>query len=684
MNSFDFGTFYAEVRRLWWFPVILIFGGLLAAGWLRSHEAPLYVSEAKMVIAGKINLDTGAVYTENGEDFLGTQAAIIQGDAVAVRARKIVADRGLIPPKSRVDLRVSFIPRTAIFVLSATGTDPVYTQALLEASMQAFFAVRRDMRLQRTEAASSAAAQEIVSVQQELDRGTQSLNEFQRQFSVISLTEDVTATTAYLNTLHKRIADLRLERSVAVTGSGVDASAAAAAIPLDGSISSGSTQVDGAQDRVLTTQQDLALQESERERLLKNLKPEHPKIKQLDLKIAGDKNLLTVLRSQQKDHRSDQISAIDRETEGLEKEVQQKQAHLIDLNDNLNKYQNLKSKVDSSRETSNKLVSQLQSIDVGKQLEQEPIAILESASDGTEVIKSRFLSYVQFGALGLVLALAGIALYSRLVPRFMTIEGVLRALHLPIVGKILRDPWITKQKTVLDCTPEHVGIAESFRHLRSSVLRRPQEFLAMQCVAVTSAVPREGKSLVATNLAIALAATNARTLLIDGDMRRGRLHQLLSVENGAGLSDLLTRQKGLQETLCETRMPHLYLMPCGQRIQNITEHLLSFDLAELRQELNAQFDYILIDTPPVLATTDGVALAAYADATLFVVRLGLSRPNDATMALEELKFREIRVSGLVVNAVPKHLSGRRFYADYNLLENRPFRGYGGRAPALPA
>jgi succinoglycan biosynthesis transport protein ExoP len=680
-----FGTFYAELRRFWWLPAILVAAGLLGAWWLKSRAVPVFTSESKMIVAGKINLDTGSAYKENSEDFLGTQAAILQGEAVAKRAQKVLTDQGLTPPKSAVNIRVSFIPGTAIFLLNAIGTDPVYTQALLQANMQSFFAVRKDMRLQLSESASSAVSKEIVRVQQELDRATQDLNNFQRQFSVMSLTEDVTATTAYLNTLHKRIADLRLERSVATTGSGTDPSTAAASIPLDGgSTDSAIGQSDGAQDRLLATQQDLALQEAERERLLKNLKPEHPKIKQLDLKIGGDKNLIAVLRSQQKDHRSDQITSIDHETVALQKEVEQKQAHLIDLNNNLSRYQNLRSKVDSSSDTYTKLVSQLQSINVSQRLEQEPIAILENASKATRVTRSRYSTFLQLGLLGLVLGLGGIALYSRLAPRFLTIEGVLRALNLPIIGKILRDPWITKQRTVLDCTPEHVGIAESFRHLRSHILRRPQEFLAMQCLAVTSAVPREGKSLVATNLAIALAATNARILLIDGDMRRGKLHQLLGVESGPGFSDLLTYTRSVQETLHETRMPHLYLMPCGQRIRNVTEHLLSFGLRELRQELNSQFDYIIVDTPPVLATDDSVALAAYADATLFVVRLGLSRPQDAVTAIEELKFREIRVSGVVVNAVPKYLSGHRFYHDYNLLEDRPFRSDSGRAPALPA
>jgi capsular exopolysaccharide synthesis family protein len=684
MNIFDLRAIYAEVRRFWWLPAITVLGGLLTAAWLNSREPTRYVSSAKMVVAGKINLGMGAAYQENSEDFLGTQAAIIQGDVVARRAQKILADHGLTRPKSAVRISATFVPRTALFELSATGADPVYTQATLQATMQSFFDVRQDMRRQRSESAAVAISREIARVQEELDGATQELNDFQRQFGALSPSDDITATSSYLNTLRQKIADLRLERSGSSAGSGTDPSTAAAAIPLDSSSGSGAGQNDAGQDRLAATQEDLALLEAERERMLKNLKPAHPKIRQLDSKIAEDKNRITVLRSQQRDHRNDQIASIDRERVALEKEVEQKQAHLDDLNKNLGKYQNLKSKVDSSRNTYNQLVSQLQSIDVGRRLEQEPIAILENAGEAARVAKTRFANFLKFGALGLGLGFGGLILCTRLAPRFTTIEAITRTLNLPIVGKILRDRWISKQRTVLDCTRKHIGIAESFRHLRSSILRRPHESLAMQCLAITSAVPREGKSLVAANLAIALAATNARTLLIDGDMRRGKLHQLFGVAGGPGLSDVLTHQKGLPGTVQETPMPFLYLMSCGQRIQNITEHLLSFGLSDLRRELNSRFDYILIDTPPVLATDDSVALAAYADATLFVVRLGLSRPQDSVTAVTELKLRQIRVSGVVVNAVPKRYIGHRFYHYHNLLEDRPFRGYGGQKPALPA
>jgi succinoglycan biosynthesis transport protein ExoP len=665
MNGFDLRAWMAELRRFCWVPLIAVVAGLSVAVWRNSKEPVRYFSQAKMVVAGKINLDTAASYQENNADFLGTQTAIIQGDLVAKGAKKVLAGRGLTAPKSRFRLRASYVPQTAIFVLNATGTDPVYTQALLQASMESFFAVRQEMRRQRSQVAATAVSKELARMEQELDRANRELNDFQNRFGSIALTEDITATTAFITALTKRIADLRLEQSGTVTGSGANPSAAANAIPLDnGPASYGGNQGDGTQDRLVEAQQDLATQQAERHRLLKYLQAEHPKIKQLDSKIAEDKNLITSLQSQQKDQRTDQIASINREAAALQKEVEEKQARLVELNNNLGTYQRLKSQVDNDRESYTKLAAQLRSIEVGQRLDQEPIAILENASAATKVARSRYAYYWEFGLSGLVVGLIGVGVLSRLAPRFMTIEAVLRALHFPVIGRILRDPWIAKRRTVLDCTREHIGFAESFRHLRSGVLRRPPEFAAMQCLAVTSGVPREGKSLVATNLAIALAATNARTLLIDGDMRRGKIHQLLGAESGPGLAELITQEKNLSETLHETRMPHLYLMPCGRRIQNTTEYLLSFGLKDLRHELNAQFDYILIDTPPILATDDGVTLASYADATLFVVRLGFSRPQDSVAAVEELKSRAIRLSGLVVNSVPKHLSGRRFYNYY--------------------
>src|SRR4030081_2541031 len=168
MNNFDPRIIYAELRRFWGLPVMAGLAGLFCAGWLNSKQQTQYISTAKMVVAGKINLGMGAAYQENSEDFLGTQAAIIQGEVVAKRAQKILTDRGLTSPKSGVDIRAKSIPGAAMGGESASGTDSAYAQPRLQAAILAFFAVRHEMRLQRSASAYAPVANDVARVQQEL------------------------------------------------------------------------------------------------------------------------------------------------------------------------------------------------------------------------------------------------------------------------------------------------------------------------------------------------------------------------------------------------------------------------------------------------------------------------------------------------------------------------------------
>ena len=644
--------------------------------WLYKSQPPKFTSQAKMVLGGKVSIDAGSTYNEEMADFLGTQAAVMQGDEVFRRATKSLADAGTAAPKVPVDLRASFIPRTEIFVLDATGTSALYTQSFLRSAIKAFFDLRKEMRDQQSESAQSAVSAEVVRVQKELDDASQKLMDFQRRFSVVSLEEDVTATTTYLETLHKRIAELRLQRSVATTGGGNDPITAGNAIPI-GDNSSGDTGVNTngtgqPADRLVAAQQDLAIQETERNRLLVNLRPQHPRIKQLDIKIAEDKKLIALFNSQSKDLHQEQITAFDRETEGLEKEVQQKQDHLLELNNNLAQYQSLKSAVDNDRETYNKLIAGMQNIDVGKQVGQEPITILEEPSGPRLVPNSLGMALAQASVAGLGLAFGLVALWSHFAPRFQTVGAVKKAVGLPIYGKILRDRSMSSPRTVLDCERRQLGFAESFRNLRSCILNQPEALESQRCFAVTSAIPLEGKSTVSVNLAIALAASNSRVLLIDGDLRRGRLHEPLHVNAAGGFSNLLTGKSTLNEVLYSTRMQDLILLPCGPSVANGTELLLRFALDEFMKELQQRFDYIIIDTPPVLAVDDAVTLAARVNWTMFVVRLNYTRPALALSALDELSTRRIKVSGVVINGAPVGQTASNYYNYYRGLAQRPF------------
>jgi polysaccharide biosynthesis transport protein len=279
-------------------------------------------------------------------------------------------------------------------------------------------------------------------------------------------------------------------------------------------------------------------------------------------------------------------------------------------------------------------------------------------------------------AVGGTLGIALTFLLSKLTPRFQTLDQIKRTLQLPIYGKVLRDPWIARNRTVLDCTRRHIGFAESFRTLRSAMLHLPEAHRDRRCIAVTSALPAEGKTTVAVNLAIALAAANRTVLLIDTDLRRGSLYQRLKARQGPGLSDLITSPEVRPgEVIHPTRMPNLMLLPSGPRVQGISEAIVRFEFDRMLQEVGEQFDYVILDLPPVLATDDSPTLCTYADWTMFVVRLHYSSPNETHRALEELAIRQVEVPGVVVNAVRTRDTGHGYYHRFveHRLEDRPFR-----------
>jgi polysaccharide biosynthesis transport protein len=667
MNSFEFGTLHYEARRYWW---LLLLGLLMGAGigyWKTASEPPIFTSEARMLVSGKITLTAGTSASDEAQetsDFLLTQVTIIQSPQLRSRAEKNLIAAGHLPPEIAVNLSATFIPRTTIFLLKASGSDQAYTHALLQETVREFIAFRKELRLQRSDDTASALSAELVRVQQEAAAASRELNDFQKTFNNASLEDEQSADTAYLATLRKRLAELRLEQSVALAG-GLDT--AVSSIATKGSDNRASIkdsdQKGLAAESLLAVKENLATLEASREHLLSSLRSDHPKIRLLNLKIAEANAAI----------RAEQLASMDREMDALKKEIDERQNHLFELNNHLARYHDLKSGLDNSRGTYDKLISSVQDVDLGKRLDQDSIAILENPTAAVEEKKNLAMGTVQASLLGLLLSIGIILLLSKSCKRFHTIDSVKQELGLPILGKILRDRGAALNRTVLDCDRNHLDFAESFRNLRSSLLNFPGEFTHKKCFAVTSALPNEGKSTVAMNIAIALAATNAKVLLIDGDLRHGQLCCLLKSEAGPGLADLITNRSPLNHVLHRTRMPNLTLLPAGPPLANVTEEMLRYGMDRLLQTLTQSFDYVILDTTPVLAADDAVTLAAKADWTMFVVRLGASRPSDSKRAIEELHLRQVNVAGVVVNSVPNRFTGHSYYRYYDhKLECKPF------------
>jgi capsular exopolysaccharide synthesis family protein len=191
----------------------------------------------------------------------------------------------------------------------------------------------------------------------------------------------------------------------------------------------------------------------------------------------------------------------------------------------------------------------------------------------------------------------------------------------------------------------HSEIAESFRlTLTSLLLSSGRNGERPHAIVVSSALPGEGKTTVISNLAIALARVNWRVLLIDGDMRKPRLHEVFDVSNGTGFSDFLA---GVSNTPIQpTKIPNLFLLPSGRAMDE--RLFFTAPLRELLRPLKAEFDMILIDTPPLLRMADTRLLSHHADGVILVITQATSR--DAVLhATQQLTEDGSRLLGTILN-----------------------------------
>jgi capsular exopolysaccharide synthesis family protein len=192
---------------------------------------------------------------------------------------------------------------------------------------------------------------------------------------------------------------------------------------------------------------------------------------------------------------------------------------------------------------------------------------------------------------------------------------------------------------------------ESFRSLRTSLLSKyPDE--GTKIIIVTSAQPLEGKTTTAANIAMALAYGGARVLLVDADMRRPGLHRPLRLTNERGLSQVLTGQARVRDVIQRTVDPNLLAITAGRTPPNPSELLSSERMKTLLANLtHGPFNWIIVDTPPVLAVTDAVILAPMVTGVTFVVGAEMTRRRLAERAIETVMQSRPRYAGVVLNKV---------------------------------
>ncbi|HEX5084492.1 MAG TPA: polysaccharide biosynthesis tyrosine autokinase, partial [Blastocatellia bacterium] len=205
--------------------------------------------------------------------------------------------------------------------------------------------------------------------------------------------------------------------------------------------------------------------------------------------------------------------------------------------------------------------------------------------------------------------------------------------------------------------------AEAYRMLRTSILlstagRPPKTMM------VTSSQPGDGKTTTIFNIALALTQLKAEVVIVDCDMRKPRIHKLLQLTKGEGLSTLLSSGGDLNRFISRTSVPHLSAIPCGHVPPNPSELISSESMKELLRSLGERFDYVLIDSPPLFTVSDPIILSTLVDGVILVVKSGQSKSELVRRACQDLASVGARILGVTLNNLNLRKDGYDYYNSY--------------------
>jgi capsular exopolysaccharide synthesis family protein len=671
--------------RRWWIPVLTICLGLFVEAFLIYQTPPSYQSVSKMMLAGKLNIAQGAVYSEDSVNFYGTQIQLMQSAEVKHSAESLV--RSAHPELQPVPVEIFVLqkPRTSIFDLSAIGSAPEYTQAYLNAAMQKYLDFKRGMREDRGHEITTGITEQLIQVEKDLRNGEDEMLEFQKQNNIGFIQEQGNSAAQYLVKLNQQYAQQKTEYDL-LNLLDLDQNLDRAQSKNETSASQGSDNQGlpfsdvGPEADYLKAKQQIQLLKAERETLAKDLRPNHPKILKLNDEITKQDKLIGLFRADTLEKLKTRRESIGKQMENLQANIKEWEAKALDLSQRLAQFNRIKGKVDRLKTLYDRLTNNLKEIDVSQVVGgEDQVSIMEMATAPVSVRPGLIKSLLIGFGIGALAGLAILILLDRIDDRMASFSEFQHHFSENILGQIPKEKTKGKVDLLQPDDARHV-FAESYRNIRSSIFFMPYEGPRPKSFLITSAVPSEGKSTVSANLAITMALSGARTLLIDCDLRRGALREAFGISSKIGFSEVLKQEVNWQEVVVPTAYETLFVLPRGKTLSQPSEHLLRESTEALLKEIYQHYDYVIIDSSPVLAADDTTSLAPKIDATIFVVRLSYTSARLTKKALEGLYNRQVNIPGVILNFVDTSLP-EYYYYQYSEYYSTPTSVANGEAVA---
>lgn len=293
------------------------------------------------------------------------------------------------------------------------------------------------------------------------------------------------------------------------------------------------------------------------------------------------------------------------------------------------------------------------------------VAIEEEDPYNINVAKSSIIG----GLLGLILSTGVFFIIYYFDRTAKSTEQVEEVLQMPILGSV-EETKNLKDELVVATNPKEI-ISEQIRTIRTN-LQFTSADEKIKTILITSSIPGEGKSFISSNLATAFAQNNKKVLIVDCDMRKGRVNKIFKISNRIGLSNLLAYkeddEENLEDYVFKTKIDNLYIIPRGKIPPNPSELLNSQKTAKLISLLSKIFDYIIFDGPPVNGLSDSLIMSDFVDRTIVVTSLNSAPVELLENTKKMLNNINAKVAGVIVNKVPRRKSSSKSYYYYGNIE----------------
>lgn len=665
------------LRKFWWIPLVTVVLGFGLAAVIFLRTPPVFVSYGTLVETARLKLPGGATIDDSGNNaadkanYLGTQDALLRDqrlmDMTTNRLATFNTNRDILSHLSiPVGIQVFYSPVSSIYKVEARSGNPAYTPAYLNALMQSYLDYRKNTRAQVSGDTLSQLSEQIGRLTRDRKTAQDALSQYELSNNFAVLVPESTVAASYLVKLKTDLSDYQLQYQLLKArqleaDSGISGGTNSNELlfqPLDKS-GSGASSGSGRMD----AKQQIEQLKAERDRLSKYLLPKHPKIVKLDEQIASAQKLLDFYSQQSQEQIEAARQALQIKIDSTQNFIKEYEDKVSEDNQKIAAADSLKQDVLSNQGMLDRLTALLQNVDISRNIDQDTLAILDPATPSKRSYSEGESMLVHYSIIGLVLGLGIVFFMAWRDDRFMSVVEVTERFGDSVVGQVPEIPEFSKTAplALLDGNDDRHMYAESYRSLRSALLYLMVEGRRPKVVLITSSVPNEGKSTIATNLARTLAMGGSKVLLVDGDLRKGHIHEKLKLQSKPGLSDLLRQPDDPDKFIQATDMLGFSLLARGSATRNPGDLFLSPAFDQILAHLRGQYDFILIDSCPVFAADDTSNIAAKADGTLFVVRSRFSHARAVREALALLFQRQAKVLGLVLNRSDSSIRSYQYY-----------------------